>query len=123
MKTIFTLLLLTLSKLAFSQNHCSDYKTGKFTYEGLENEMEITRTKHKQIELDKSTNQKSVLKIKWINDSTYVLTVKGQRNKSTCLKNGETINATIYKCEGKKNYVSYTSNCGNGKCVIIKLED
>src|SRR5690554_7101380 len=76
MKHLFTLLALTfLAGSAFAQEaRYDDFKTGTFTYESQEGEVEIIRTKTKQIEIYNDGKSKLITNIKWENDSTYVLT-------------------------------------------------
>ena len=126
LKQIILLTLLTLVfKPIFSQDQIDFeyFKTGKFTYEGKEGEVEIIRTKNKQIEVYNGGNSKLILKIKWINDSTYVLTHKKSINAPGCLEKGDWIKATILNGSKDQYECSYTSNrCGEGKSIFIKLE-
>lgn len=126
MKQLILLTFLTLLvKPVFSQDQIDfeSIKTGRFTYEGKEGEVEIIRTKRKQIEIFNEGKSKLILKIKWINDSTYVLTHKKSINNSGCLDKGDWIKAKILKRKKDRYECSYTSNkCGGGKSVFIKLE-
>lgn len=123
------LILITLLNLLISpvfsqdQNSFDDLKTGKFAYEGNEGEIEIIRTKKKQIEIFNNGKSKLILKIKWLNDSTYVLTHIKAKNAVGCLQKGDTIKAIILNRNGNRYECSYSSNrCGDGKSVFIKLE-
>ncbi len=78
--TIATITLLFFSIFCFSQDSTKvDYKkfrTGNFIYlEGLYKGIAVKRTKHKQIETDQAVNKTSVLKIKWVSDNEYWLSL------------------------------------------------
>ena len=123
--TILFILLISFSVQMFSQNKMSydDLKTGKFTYEGMEGEVEIIRTKKKQIEITNGGESKLISKIDWINDSTYVLTLKKMINSPGCLEKGDWIKSTILNRKGDKYECSFTSKkCGDGTAVLVKLE-
>lgn len=126
MKRLFLVILLFLTfypVFSQKQNDFEGFKTGKFAYEGRESEVEIIRTKRKQIEIYNGGQSKLIMAIKWINDSTYVLTLKRSVNVLGCLENGDSIKTTILKRDGDKYFCSFTSNkCGGGSCVFIKLE-
>lgn len=123
------LILLTVLSLFFmplrsqGQNGFDDLKVGKFTYEGKEGEIEIVRTKNRQVEIYNNGKSKLILKIDWINDSTYVLTHIKSINAPGCLEKGDWIRATITSRSGDTYECTYTSNrCGSGKSVFKKLE-
>lgn len=126
MKHLYLVPLLTLAFPAFSQNqtHFDDLKTGKFTYAENEGETEIIRTKRKQTEIYNDGKSKLVMKIRWENDTTYVLTLKREVNAPGCLQKGDWIRTTIVKRSGNRYECSSTSKrCGSlAKIVIIKLE-
>ncbi|MFI5204028.1 MAG: hypothetical protein ACHQF2_05980, partial [Flavobacteriales bacterium] len=66
---------------------------------------------------------KIVLKIEWLNDSTYVLTVKKLVNAPGCLSKRDWIKTVITSCTDNRWVGTYTSNkCGSGKCVFLKKE-
>lgn len=100
-----------------------NFKIGKFTYEGREEEVEIIRTNKTQTEIYNGGKSKLILNIEWVNDSTYLLTHKESINASGCLNKGDWIKATIIDTKKDKYTCSYTSNkCGEGKSVFIKLD-
>jgi hypothetical protein len=123
------LILVTLLSLflrpVFSQdqNKYEDFKTGKFTYQGKSGVVEIIRTNKKQVEIFNDGKSKLILKINWINDSTYILTLIKKINIHGCLERGDWIKATITNRNGNKYECTYISkNCGGGKSVFVKLE-
>ena len=72
MKQLLLLILLSLFlRPAFSQEQSKfdDLKTGKFAYENKVGEVEIIRTKRKQIEQFNDGESKLILKIKWVSAS------------------------------------------------------
>lgn len=100
-----------------------DIKTGTFTYEGQEGNVEIIRTKREQIEIFNEGKSKITLKIEWVNDFTYILEVKELINAPGCLKRGDWIKASIGNRDKKGYDCSYTSSsCGSGSSRFIKLE-
>lgn len=124
---IFTILGLffCVSHCLYSQNSdcLNKIKTGKFTYPGEEGKVEIIRTKKTQTEVYNNGVSKLILKIQWLNDSTYVLTHKKSVNAPGCLEKGDWMKATVFKCEENRYSCEFTSNkCGNGQIVLIKLE-
>ena len=109
----------------FSQEHrpYEKFKTGKFTYEGRIGEVEIIRTKKTQTEIYNEGKSKLIFKIKWVNDSTYILKHQKSINAPGCLEKGDWIKAIILGSENNKYTCSFTSNkCGEGQSVFIKLE-
>jgi len=126
MKQVIILTLLTMVLLpVFSQEKIdfARFKTGKFTYETKKEQVEIIRTKKKQIEIFNNGMSKVILKIKWINDSTYVLSLKRAINAPGCLKKGDRVVTTILNASEDRYECFFTSkNCGEGRSVIIKLE-
>lgn len=106
--------------------HTSDFqdlKTGKFTYVGKEGETEIIRTKRKQVETFNGGKSKLILKIKWMNDSTYILTHKKAINAPGCLQKNDWINVVITRRWGNRFECSCSSeNCGQGQIVFVKLD-
>lgn len=99
-------------------------REGKFTYEGKQYEVVITRTKTKQIETWNNGKSKLILKIEWISDTEYWLTFKRLVNGGeNGPKKGDVIKTKILSCDGNKYYyecrgdnVPYTDG------TIIKLE-
>lgn len=120
----FALLFVTLSS-AFSQESDScllSLRKGKFTYEGKSGEVTIIRTKNRQEEIFNGGRSKLIMKIKWINNSTYVLTHIKSVNAPGNMKKGDKIFCSIPQCEGDHYTVRYTSVYGAGQSVFIKLE-
>ena len=100
-----------------------DLKTGKFTYEGKEDDTEIIRAKRRQVEIFNGGKSKLILKIKWMNDSTYILTHKKAINAPGCLQKNDWINVVITRRWGNRFECSCSSeNCGQGQIVFVKLE-
>ncbi len=125
MKHLFTLLALTfLAGSAFAQEaRYDDFKTGTFTYESQEGEVEIIRTKTKQIEIYNDGKSKLITNIKWENDSTYVLTHKKAINAEGCLDKGDWIRTKIISRDGNRYEADFVSNkCGRGTAIFIKLK-
>jgi hypothetical protein len=122
---LFVLLLICFSGTAFGQktNCFKKHVIGKFTYQDRQHESEIIRTRTKQTEIFNFGKSKLILKIKWLNDSTYVLTHQKAINAPGCLDKGDWIKATITNCDETHYTATYTSNkCGNGKSTFIKLQ-
>jgi hypothetical protein len=123
------ILLITILGLFLTQGYAQEnnsyekFKTGIFAYEGRVGEVEICRTKKRQTEIYTNGKSKLILKIEWVNDSTYVLTHKKSKNAPGCLDKGDWIKAIIVASDNDTYTCSYTSNkCGEGKSVFIKLE-
>jgi hypothetical protein len=122
MKKALFCLMLALSPMVWSQDSkCNvDYKTGTFIYEDPTVKAIIVRTETQQKESWNDGKSFILMKIKWQNDSTYVLTVKKVVNAPGCVKKGTKIWTTIESCDGKKINFSYkTKSCGDGKASMI----
>ena len=100
------------------------FRTGTFQYEtGGGEKVIIYRTKRKQTEVFNNGKSKLILKIKWLNDSTYLLIQKKAVNAPGCLKKGDIIKTRVVSCEGERFTCEYSSErCGKGKSVFLKLE-
>jgi hypothetical protein len=123
-------ILIVLAIFAFTQsNHAQTKKElkalrkGVFTYEGLYGGSIITRTGSKQIETSADGKQQLILKIRWLDDKTYVLTFIKEINMPGCLKAGDTITTSITDWDGNGYSCNYVStSCGKGSCKFIKIE-
>jgi exosome complex RNA-binding protein Csl4 len=125
MKSLFLLFILNsfFSLYKVPEGQFDKFRTGKFTYEGKENEVIITRTKHEQTEVYNNGKSKIICKIEWVNENTYILTGKRLINAKGCMKIGDEVKATIIEATGNKYICDCTTaNCGSGKIVMIKLE-
>ncbi|SMC81345.1 hypothetical protein [Moheibacter sediminis] len=125
MKYLFLLITLCCFGIGQSQesNIYSKFKTGKFSYEGNSGKVEIIRTEKKNIEIFNNGKSKLINEIKWINDSTYILTHKKSINASGCLDKGDWVKSTIIKVDGNSYTIKAISNkCGEGQTVIHKTE-
>jgi hypothetical protein len=114
-----------LSEAVYSQDSLclKNMRTGTFTYEGQEGRVEIIRTRKKQVENYNGGKSKIILRIKWVNDSTYVLTFRRAKNAPGCLKEGDTITTRILECDGNSYYCEYSSRrCGGGRITFVKLD-
>jgi uncharacterized protein YxeA len=117
-----SLLLFTQLQAQTFDNTClSKYKTGTFSYEGKEKEVQIIRTKTQQIEIFNEGKSKAYLKIEWKNDSTYVLTLTKVKNVPNA-QIGQQIETHIVSCEGDRYVCEYTAGATKGECVIVKLK-
>jgi hypothetical protein len=126
-KSILLSIFVTLSILGFGQkeNEYTKFHTGTFTYESSGEDVIIKRTKTRQTETYNDGKSKVILKIKWENDSTYILThIKSVNVGESCLKKSDSIKSVIMVVEGNKCFVRFsTKNCGQGACHFIKKED
>ncbi len=123
MKTTLLLLSICMNSFLWSQtNECSNvFKTGTFVYEDLTLEAVIIRTKKKQKEFWNNGASYIVMKVKWLNDSHYVLTVQKIVNAPGCLEKGDKIWTKIESCEGNKVNLSFsTKSCGEGASSMIR---
>ena len=127
MKTIlvtFTLLLTLNFAFAQDANDPKAFRTGTFVYKGIEDKAKVIRTKKTQTEVFNDGKSKLIMKIKWVDKTSYVLTLKKAINAPGCLKIGDTITATLVKQEGKTFYCkSKSENCGKADVVMIKVEE
>lgn len=76
------LILSSIIHLSYAQEEidCSDFKTGKYHYIPPNGgEVNIRRTKKKQIERYNDENQKFIFSIHWIDDCNYELTLKNAK--------------------------------------------
>lgn len=122
---ILSLTFLFLASLAFAQDKVdySKFRTGTFSYPGQEEDVIITWTKHKQIEVYNGGESKLILKVEWLNDSTYLLTHKKSINAPGCLDKGDWIKTKITQVNGNRYLCESTTNkCGSGELIIVKLE-
>jgi hypothetical protein len=76
MKAFFFFLFVFLFSQGFGQNfNCKSFQEGKFVYQDkLGNEVQVTRTKDKQIEYYDYIDVTMEFKIEWIKPCTYVIT-------------------------------------------------
>jgi hypothetical protein len=123
--TLILLVMLTLSLPTFSQqSDClKAMKTGEFFYPGRKDAAKIIRKKDKQIEIYNNGLSRLVFKLKWANDSTYVLTLKKKINAPGPLKKGDWIKATITSCEDGKSFCKTVSNNGRTWDGYIQKEE
>ncbi len=126
-KHMLLLLFVCAGVISFAQesNKYEKFKTGTFTYAGdAYSGTKIVRTKSKQTEIINNGQAKVIMKIKWINDSTYVLTLVKAVNAPGCLKKGDTITTVITSSTGNQyTFRSETANCGGAEATIVKVED
>jgi len=127
MKSLYLSLLISLcTSFVYGQNtkkELEKFRTGKFTYLGQEEDVVIIRTKKQQTETYNQGKSKLILKIEWVNDSTYVLTHQKAIEAPGCLTKGDWIKTIITSQDGNKYTCTYTSNkCGSGEGTIVKLE-
>ncbi len=101
-----------------------NHRTGKYTYQSRGQMVEIVRTENEQTEIFNDGKSKLILSVEWLNNSTYLLTLKQAVNSSKgCLSVGDWIKVTIVKCYGKQYSAKYESNkCGAGESVFVKVE-
>ena len=126
MKNFFLVSFLVTSVFyskAQTKEELQKFHTGTFSYKGMESEVQIIRTKKVQKEIFNKGKSRIIMKIEWLDDSTYVLTVKKIIDSPGCIKKGDKIFATIKSTNGNTYNCAYKSaNCGSGETVFIKLE-
>lgn len=124
-KTFLLLLLSCLFSVSYSQTPKKTYegfKTGKFTYLAGDETVLIIRKKNTQTEIFNNGESKIILRINWLDDSNYTLTLKKAINAPGCLNKGDTINARIIKRSSNEYTCTYTSkNCGSGESTFTKV--
>ncbi len=100
------------------------FRTGTFVYDDYPTEVKVVRTKKKQVEHYNDGKDKMVLKIEWLNDSTYVLTQLKKTEDTGCLQKGDQILATITEVyEGGYAYSAVAKRCGTLTGRIRKIAD
>lgn len=100
------------------------FRTGTFVYDDYPTEVRVVRTKNRQTEYYNQGQNKMVLKIEWLNDSTYVLTQARKTETPGCLKKGDQILTTITGTyPGGYTYASLSKTCGSSTGKIRKLEE
>ena len=113
----------TQSNYAQSKKELKALRKGVFAYEGRNDGYIVKRTGSKQIETSADGTQKLILKIRWLDDRTYVLTFIKEINLPGCLKPGDTITTSITECDEFGYSCHYVStSCGKGSCKFIKIE-
>lgn len=97
------------------------FRTGTFVYDNADN-VEVIRTKKKQTTEVDNGARKMVSDIEWMNDSTYVLTVKRIVNYPGCLEVGDQILVQVTGVDGDRFYFEAISKkCGNANGAMRKL--
>ena len=127
------IIFLAYSQLGFSQkNNCQIFKTGYF--QNIDNNGKITlikRSENFQFETDKSTGEKVKLKITWINECSYKLSIIKGNSKwkkenhvdkypdliVNIIETGEDYYIQVAKFEGISDF-GYTS-----KIIIVDKKD
>lgn len=101
------------------------FETGTFVYVGMENEATIVRKKNQQIETYNGGRTIIVMKIKWENDYTYVLTQKKATNSpKNCMKRGSKIKSIITDFSSDRYSCTFNAGkCGSGSSIIRKIKD
>ena len=119
-----TLLIFGSISLHAQNTEClQKMKTGNFKYLDKREGTTIVRRGNKQIEYSKNKKSKLKLKVKWLNDSTYVLTHKKTVRNPGCLEKGTQIKVQIISCDGNKYFAKYESEtCGNGESWFLKIK-
>lgn len=101
------------------------FRTGTFVYDDYPKEVRVVRKKKRQIEYYNDGQDKMILKIKWLNDSTYVLTQMKKTEDVGCLQKSDQILTTITGVydPGAYTYSAVSKTCGALTGKIRKLED
>src|SRR5690554_6938105 len=100
MKLYFTILLLNITFICFSQSECHKLKNGKFYYPTMPSKKTI---REKGIQKSYSEDKLEIIwKVKWLNDCKYVITCTEVLNNSIPVKAGDKIIVTI---------LSFDENC------------
>lgn len=99
-------------------------RKGIFVYQTTKGtEVKIIRREQKQKEISNGGKSKLFTKIRWLNDSTYVLIFKREKNDAGCLKKGTRIINTIIKCsENEYTVRSLSAECGETEDKIKKIK-
>jgi len=121
---LWLLIFQTKSFCAQSTDNFLKMRTGRFKYANKLEGTTIVRTKKKQVEYSNNGNSKLILRVKWLNDSTYTLTHKKSVNKDPgCLVKGVEILVQIKECDSLAYFATYSSTkCGKGESYFIKIE-
>lgn len=122
---ILTLVLCLATGLSYAQGNSElrKFRTGKFYYPLIPDASLVVRTKHRQIEYGLKNNAKSVLKIKWLNDSTYVLTLLSTTYDIPCFRKGLKLTTKITSHNGNEYSFHTSSKCVEFDAVMVKKED
>jgi hypothetical protein len=126
----FSIIFSLLSGLGSSQKEQKAtprelFSTGTFVYVGAENDALIERTKTMQIETMNGGKTKIFMKIKWLDDQTYVLTQKRVINlDGDCMSRGSKIR-TVISDYTDNTYTCFfdAGKCGNGLAQIKKIKN
>jgi len=98
-------------------------RKGTFKYVEENEEYMIVRTRKRQIEMSLDGKSQLILKIKWLDERTYVLTFVKEINMTGCLRRHDTITTKIESCSGDTYKFSYLSNsCGHGASAIERIK-
>jgi uncharacterized protein YxeA len=118
---ICLIFIYTTNAQSLNSECLTNFKTGTFTYEGKESEVQIIRSKTQQVEIFNNGKSKAYLKIEWKNDSIYVLTLTKVKNVPN-VQVGQKIETHIVSCNGTRYVCTYFAGNTKGECVIVKLK-
>lgn len=113
---LFMLLTAGITANAQANKACIEkHKIGTYVYQDSTMAVVITRTKNRQISVDKKTGEKMIAKVVWVTDDEFLLIVKKDVDGPGCLRKGDRIVNKIVECN-EDGYVSHYSMaaCGHG---------
>ncbi|PHR26760.1 MAG: hypothetical protein COA38_14340 [Fluviicola sp.] len=123
--TFLFLFIIPFPVFSYSQKEgkYDEFRTGTFTYLDKGEGVLVIRTKKTQIEIYPDGESKLINKIKWINDSTYMLTFKKSINADGCLVKGDRMKIEFLSKDGNQYKCRYTSSaCGKGEVTMKKVD-
>lgn len=127
MRSFIISILLVASGYAFAQQKCKSLKNGKFMIvDSISGNTHIERKGSKQIEFIEASKLKIELKVKWINDCTYVLTFNKFLENPTNVTLPEDMILTVEIIEPKeKSYLQKSSSNlfkDQFECEVLVIE-
>src|SRR5690606_18000766 len=98
---------------AQEQSCLESFHTGSFRYESESNTIYVERTKTKHVETFNNGSSKIIMRVNWLTDSTYTLTLQKLVNAPGCLIKADVIMSRITKCSDNSYLCAYeTEGCG-----------
>jgi hypothetical protein len=105
-----------------SKDCLASIKTGKFKYTIDGMVVKVTRTNIEQIETYNNGNSKIITKIKWLNESEYLVKFQDEINAPGSLKNGDEMKVTILECDDKKYLCEIKQGAAKSKIQTIYFD-
>ena len=102
---------------------CSNFKTGTFKFAGKKNsDIRIFRTEDSHIEVSEKYNYRDEYSVKWLDECTYVVTLKKTDNDDTSLKIGDSLTWSIIETNGNNFIVEGEINGETRTSEMVKIE-